>query len=132
MGAIQQMREALDALERELNEKEEVAYRSRKHKNIKKGDWVRKGDEVGIVGWTDENGYFGLDIKTGNMGFRAPCRIDEYDLLPEELLLYYTKSRTYRVSLTGEDVADILYRIGSPNCNPSKSKEKLRAALVKC
>ncbi len=138
---IDALRAALDSLEKAIAKKEEADYRSRPHADFKVGDWVHKGDQVGVVAWVEneclgsglkkENGYFGLDIKNGNLGLCAHCRIDEYDFLPTELLDYFTSPRTYRVKLTGEDIEKILYHIGSRNCNPSESKEKLRRALTR-
>ena len=116
---------------------EEEAYRRGPHKTFLVGDYVKKGLEYGRVEWLsnkaigikEDCGYFGLDILSGNMGFRAPCRLDEYVALSEQELCYLESDHEITITLTGEQVERLRYDISSRN--HSGPQDKLSEAIKK-
>ena len=133
---IRELRLKLDALEKEANRLEDELYRSKPHQRFHIGQWVRRrGDinEIGVVAWTsnghlninsENDGFFGLDIKTGNRGFRAPCRIDDYAPLNEEEVAYFTRDQKVEMVMSGEDIEWLKSVLR--NQNTSTSMERIR------
>lgn len=131
------MKLEIDELERNLVElkrkyelQERLDYESATHKAFAEGDIVKKGDVVGIVGWTENKaincpknaGYMGVSLITGTRGFLAPTRRDEWELVNDP---YYTNPYEVKLELTGLEIEDLLYYIGPSNFNPNPAKQKL-------
>lgn len=131
---IEQLEANLAQLKREYEMQERLNYENATHKVFKEGDIVKKGDQVGIVGWTENNaincpqnaGYMGVSLITGTRGFMAPCRRDEWELVNDP---YYTNSYELKAELTGLEIEDLLYCIGPQNFNPNPAKSKLTDLL---
>ena len=69
---------------------------------FKVGDFIKTKDgEIGIVGWTEnkcmdikaEDGYVGINLKTGYKGFLAPVKIDECKKSNLDELLKYLENK---------------------------------------
>lgn len=127
---IEQLENSLLELKKQYEVNERIDYEKSPHKAFKEGDFVKKGDTVGIVGWVENQaikcfedaGYMGVSIITGSRGFLAPTRRDEWDLVDDR---YYKNSYELKMELTGLEIEDLLYCIGPSNFNPNKAKSKL-------
>ena len=135
---LTKLRDVVDAAIEEEEKREAEDYKKQNHTVFEKGDWVTNGEEIGVVGWvenkchglSESDGYFGLDIKNGNGGFRAPCKRNEYWLLPNELRCYYESLKTITLNVTGEEIeAFYMSYLGMKNINPSSLKSKLIEAF---
>lgn len=135
------MKLEIEALEKNLAElkrkhelQERLDYESSPHKSFKEGDIVKSGDQVGIVGWTEnkaiklpeEAGYMGASLITGTRGFLSMTRRDEWELETDP---YYTNKYEIKTELTGLEIEDLLYYIGPQNFNPNDAKSKLISLL---
>jgi len=130
LNELNKLKEVIDLAIVEEKEREKEDYKKQKHNFFVKGDWITDGKDIGIVGWTDEDGYLGLDIKNGDGGFRAPCKRNNYQLLSEELVDYYTGKTTITIEVTGEDIeAFYMSYLGVKNVNPHPLKTKLMEAF---
>lgn len=133
---IETLKKYIEELEDAYDRHEGELYKNSIHKVFCIGDWVKKGDVIGVVAWIDNkalnlqesDGYFGFDIKNGGLGFSAPCRRNDYVQLSQSEQLYFTSKHKITLSLTGEEIENLLYHIPA-GCNPSKAKDILRDAL---
>lgn len=136
LDKIEALKKQVDELEEYCKEWEREFYKRSTHNVFAVGDWVTDGKYVGVVGWVKnerldikvDDGFFGLDIKNGDLGFRGPCRRDDFRLLDDEEVKYYTTEKEYILPLTGEEINDLLYRIG--RSNGSKATEKLKRCIT--
>lgn len=127
---IEQLENDLLELKKSYEIKERMAYENSVHKTFKEGDIVSRGNEVGIVGWTENKaincpesaGYMGINLITGTRGFLAPTKRDEWELVNDP---YYTNVYEIKLELTGLEIEDLLYYIGPSNFNPNSAKSKL-------
>lgn len=127
---IEQLEIILAELKREYETQERLNYENATHKVFKEGDIVKKGNQIGIVGWVEngaiscpeKSGYMGISLITGTRGFMAPARRDEWELVSDP---YYKNSFEVKIELTGLEIEDLLYCIGPPNFNPNPAKSKL-------
>lgn len=127
---IEQLESILAELKREYEIQERLNYENATHKAFKEGDIVKKGDQVGIVGWVEnmaincpeKSGFMGVSLITGSRGFMAPARRDEWELVIDP---YYKNSFEVKIELTGLEIEDLLYYIGPCNFNPNEAKSKL-------
>ena len=138
LDELNKLKEVIEAAISDEKEREIEDYKKRTHNFFIKGDWVTDGNDIGVVAWTDnkalnleqDNGYFGLDIKNNDGGFRAPCRRNDYELLSEELVDYYTDKNTITIEVTGEEIeAFYMSYMGLRSVNPSPLKTKLIEAF---
>ena len=128
--AINVLKTELSEIEKEFERVEREIYKAKPHKRFHVGQWVKKGEEVGIVGWirnencniSEDDGYFGLDIKTLNRGFRAPCRTDDYEPLNDSELAYFTQTKPVTFIVTGEDIEWLRNRLAYSNSCQSRTK----------
>lgn len=127
---IEQLENSLAELKKKHELQERLDYENAAHKVFQEGDIVRKGDAVGIVGWTENNaincphhaGYMGVSLITGTRGFLAPTRRDEWDMVNDP---YYRNIYEIKIELSGLEIEDLLYYIGPLNFNPNTAKSKL-------
>lgn len=127
---IEQLENDLLELKKSYEIKERIEYENSVHKTFKEGDIVSRGNEVGIVGWTENKaincpesaGYMGISLITGTRGFLAPTKRDEWGLVNDP---YYTNVYEIKLELTGLEIEDLLYYIGPSNFNPNSAKSKL-------
>lgn len=127
---IEQLEQSLVELKRQYEIKERLDYEKSPHKAFKEGDFVKKGDVIGIVGWVENKasnlpehaGYMGVSLITGTRGFMAPARRDEWDLVDDR---YYKNIYELKMELTGLEIEDLLYCIGPSNFNFNAAKSKL-------
>ena len=118
---IKDLKHQVEKLEKQYVLTKRKEYEAQKHKTFYVGDWVTNGTDVGVVGWvenkamdiSESDGYFGLDIKNGSLGFRAPCKRDEYELLDENKAEYYIQIQAIHIAITGEEIDSILYGLQS-------------------
>jgi hypothetical protein len=131
MNEIKMLDDLIKTIEdmKKAYEKEaEKKYREAKHNEFAVGDWVTNGEYIGVVGWIENkhmnmkngDGYFGLNIKNGDMGFMAPCKTDEFRELTKEEKEFFTYCHHISFYLSGESILRLLYDVGPRNCNPSK------------
>jgi hypothetical protein len=135
------MKLEIEALEKNLAElkrkhelQERLDYENSPHKSFNSGDIVKNGDQVGIVGWTENKGiklpeqagYMGVSLITGTRGFLSMTRRDEWELVTDP---YYTNKYEIKTELTGLEIEDLLYYIGPKNFNPNDTKSKLIVLL---
>jgi hypothetical protein len=131
---IEALEKNLAELKRKHEQQERIDYENSTHKSFLEGDIVKKGDQVGIVGWTENKaiklpeqaGYMGVSLITGSRGFVAPCRRDEWELVDDP---YYTNNYEIKTEFTGLEIEDLLYYIGPDNFYPNDAKSKLIALL---
>ena len=122
---IKELKEKVKQLEEEYSRQKKTEYESKEHKLFNKGDFVTNGTDIGVVAWvennacgiTEKDGYFGLDIKTGNLGFRAPCKRDDFWLIPCRAYRYYTETHSINLLMTGEDIDRLMFRLRHNNDN---------------
>lgn len=127
---IELLEKTLSDLKKQYEAQEQLDYESSAHKPFETGDIVRKGDVVGIVGWTENNaincpnhtGYMGVNIITGSRGFISKARRNEWEIVNDP---YFYTSFEIKTELTGMEIEDLLYCIGPVNCNPNDTKTKL-------
>ena len=106
------------------------AYENRDHKHFNKGDIVTNGTDTGVVGWTENNacncpynkGYMGISLISGNRGFMAFAKRDDFDIVVDK---YYSDNHNIRIELTGLEIEELKYTLGYRNMNPNKTKSKL-------
>lgn len=130
---IDELELALKRLKSSYEEEEKEAYEKQEHKHFKEGDIVRKGQEVGIVGWTEnkscdcpyEAGYMGVNLITGSRGFSAFQKRDEWELVEDT---YYRDVHKLEIELTGVELEDIIFAL--TYANQSNSTERLIKAIV--
>lgn len=123
---LEKLKDVIDLAIEAEKKRAEDEYRSQVHLQLKKGDWVTNGEDIGVVGWVDEEGYFGFDIKNGSGCFRSPCRCNDYVYLSDELKAYYTSTQTISLNLSGEEIESFyMSYMGLRNVNPSSLKTKL-------
>lgn len=131
------MKEQIEKLEAQLKELKEVyekeqriKYESQIHVHFDEGDIVTNGKDIGIVGWTEnkvcncpyESGYMGVSLITGSRGFLGFTKRDEWKKVDDE---YFRSTFNIELALTGLEIEDLKYYIGSRNVNPNQSKTKL-------
>lgn len=131
--AIKDLEQQVEVLKNAYKQKQREEYESSLHKSFEVGDWVTNGKHVGVVEWIEnkardflrDDGYMGVDLKNGSLGFRAGTKRNMWDLLEGDLRKYYTENMTIEIELTGEDINRLKYDLGSRNINPSTIKTKL-------
>jgi len=129
--AIIDVKDYLAKLEEVYELEQARIYKNKDHKQFAVGDWVTDGCQVGVVGWTankacnclEEDGYMGVDLKNGNLGFHAFVKRDEWNLLPQDKLDVYVNERTINLGITGEEMKALVYYLGYSN--PSNIKTKV-------
>ena len=135
---LTKLRDVVDAAIEEEEKREAEDYKKQNHTVFEKGDWVTNGEDIGVVGWTENkchglsesDGYFGLHIKNGNGGFKGPCKRNEYWLLPSDIEYYYKSLKAITLEVTGEEIeAFYMSYLGVINMNPSSLKSKLIEAF---
>lgn len=127
---IEQLEKTLAELKRKHELQERLDYEKAVHKSFKGGDIVKNGEQIGIVGWTEnkagncpeEAGYMGLSLITGTRGFMAFAKRDEWELVTDA---YYQNLYVVKIPLTGLEIEDLLYCIGAENFNQNAAKSKL-------
>jgi len=115
---IEKLEAELIALKEAYKKQERDEYEKQNHNVFKKGDWIKKGDEFGKVGWvenkainiTEDMGYCGIDLRSGRGGFAAACKRDEWQLIEGDELTYLTKKHELKLELTGEQLQDLILR----------------------
>ena len=132
----QTMKEQIEKLEAQLKELRQVyeneqktKYEAQPHKHFEKGDIVTDGNYIALVEWTENNGigmpyekgYMGASIINGNRGFGTFKR-DDFEIVSDP---YYKDTHEITISLTGLEIEEVKYSLGSRNCNPNKSKTKM-------
>ena len=137
------MKEIIRALEdqvaqlKKLDERLECeAYENKEHKNFRVGDLVTDGKIVGFVGWienkccncTESQGYMGVDIVNGDLGFIAPVKRDDWALCEDK---FYTNGHQVKLCLTGIDIYRLRYDLRGRNVNPSPVKTMIFDLLDK-
>lgn len=123
--------EAMAKREREqLEQKEILDYESAEHNVFEIGDWVTNGEIIGTVQRIIRSGWINVDIKNGSGGTLTSTMSNDFEYLDTETVDYYTTPQPLSLTLTGEDV-EAFFRAGMSitNLNPSKLKDKLRAAM---
>lgn len=126
---IQELENQLEKLKKAYEIEQQISYEKQLHKHFDEGDIVTNGKDVGIVGWTENvgcdfpynKGYAGISLISGNRGFGTYKR-DEWDLVKDD---FYTTSHKIEIDLTGLEIEDLKYVLGSRNVNPNKTKSKL-------
>lgn len=124
---IAELKVQVEKLEKECALIKRKDYESQTHKTFVVGDWVTDGKDIGVVGWVENkglgiresDGYFGLDIKNGNLGFCAPCKRDAFKLLAAPQRRYFTEKQTIEIRLTGEEIERVLYALSCQNKVPA-------------
>lgn len=127
---IEQLEKNLSELKKAYEVHEKLEYERLPHKIFEKGDIVKSGDKVGIVGWTEnkaihiteDRGYMGVSLISGTRGFLAPTRRNDWELVDDP---YYKSIYDIKIVLTGLEIEDLLFYIGPPNFNPNPAKQKL-------
>jgi hypothetical protein len=127
---IERLEKELIALKDAYEKQQRDEYEKQNHKTFKKGDWIKKGEQIGKVGWikndcmniTEDMGYCGIDLRSGNGGFAAACKRDEWQLIEGEELTYLTKKHKLKIELTGEQVQDLLMRYKYVNTSDTHNK----------
>jgi hypothetical protein len=130
---IERMETLLREMKSEHEKEEKLNYESKPHKHFNKGDMVAKGTDVGIVEWVEngdncplEAGYMGVNRISGEMGFMAYQRRDDWDIVNDP---YYRDRHTLTVELTGIEIERLKHDLVGRNCNPSSPKEKIFDAI---
>lgn len=135
---FQDMISTITKMSDDYDKKQVELYKKQAHKSFKIGEWVTDGKDTGIVSWirneamgiSESDGFFGLDIKNGNLGFSAPCKRNDFDILCGVHREYYLNKHHISIDLTGEEIDDLLYRLGHKNVNPSKTKSIIIDELI--
>ena len=119
------MKEIIERLERELKdlkkayEKEErEAYKKQDHKIFKIGDYVKKGDRIGVIQRADEKneGLCYISIINGNGG-GGNLRSDEWDLITGDESKYLSRNHLIELNLTGGQIEALITRYRHVNKN---------------
>jgi len=139
-----ELRKEIDKLENEYKKTQTELYEKQEHKKFKVGDWVKGNGKIGIVGWienkgmdiSESDGYFGLDVKNGSLGFTAPCKRNEYELLSINEFKYYKHIHKICLEFTGEEIDRLLYTLSCRNKNTPADKlynilNKIRSKNIK-
>ena len=127
---IENLEKGLIALKDAYNKKEREEYEKQNHITFKKGDWIKKGEQIGKVSWvkndsmniTEDMGYCGIELRNGSGGFAAACKRDEWQLIEGEELTYLTKKHKLKIELTGEQVQDLIMRYKYVNSSDTHNK----------
>ena len=127
---IKEMESQIKKLKEAYQVEQKNAYENKPHKDFKEGDIVTNGNNIGIVGWTEnkacncplESGYMGISLINGSRGFLAFAKRDEYKIVSDE---YYINTHSVVLALTGLEIEELKYTLGQRNYNPNKTKSKL-------
>ena len=127
---IEKLEKELIALKEAYKKQQRYEYEKQNHKTFKKGDWIKKGEQIGKVGWvknecmniTEDMGYCGIYLRNGRGGFAAACKRDEWQLIEGEELTYFTKQHKLKIQLTGEEIQDLLMRYAYVNSSDTHNK----------
>ena len=138
LNELNKLKEVVEIAIDAEKEREKEDYRRQHHVAFSVGDWVTDDNYIGVVGWVEnkcigierDDGYFGLDIKNKDGGFKGPCRRNDYKFLSEDLVNYYTDKTTITIDVTGEEIeAFYMTYLGVKNINPHPLKTKLIEAF---
>lgn len=135
------MKDQIERLENQVKElklayenDQKARYESMQHKHFDVGNLVTDGEQIGVVGWTEnkacdcpyESGYMGVSLINGNRGFLAFAKRDEWEVCEDS---YYAETHKLEIKLTGFEIEEIKYSLGGRNVNPNKAKTKILDAL---
>jgi len=134
---FQKLRDAIDKLEEEYKRKQIEEYKKTPHIQFKTGDIVTNGEIIGRVVWTEnpalniseEEGFMGVDILNGDLGFLGPCKRNDFRLVSRDTLKLLMQPHDIFIELTGEQIYELLYYIDSRDTSYRKSKNILREKL---
>lgn len=103
--------------------------KKRPHKAFAKGDWVKKGNQIGKVEWTENkvcncpesDGYMAVDLKYGNHGLACFEKRDDWDKVSDEEYAYFTGIHSHNIVLTVEQKEQLRYYLTSCSgyCDPA-------------
>lgn len=137
---IDKLRKYLDELEKTWEKQQADAYKKQPHKSFSVGQWVTDGTYIGVVAWVDNpalnieegNGYFGLDIRNGARGFRAPCKRDEFELLKGKELSYWADNHDVSLTLNGDELEYLINEVAVGNWSELREsvKKKINNAIT--
>jgi len=117
---IEEIEKNLAAMKEAYAEEQKESYEKKEHKHFEVGEIVTDGNNVGVVGWTEnkacgaayEMGYMGIDLINGNKGFMAFAKRDEFKLVEST---FYNDVHDVKLSLTGVQIVDLKYRLRTTN-----------------
>jgi len=115
---ILELEAQLTRLKEAYRKQQKEQYENKLHRNFNFGDIVTDRNIVGMVAWTENKsigldhkmGYMGLEIVSGNRGFIAPVKRDDYTLVTDP---YYTDIHSITLQLTGLEIEELKYCLGS-------------------
>ena len=127
---IQELENQLKKLKEAYEAEQQKAYESKTHKHFEEGDIVTNGKDIGVVGWTENNGcncpydkgYMGISLITGNRGFMAFAKRDEFEIVTDD---YYTRQHKIEIELSGLEIEELKYTLGWRNLNPNNTKSNM-------
>ena len=134
LESLQKIREEIDALISQEEEKAEQEKLKGPHKKFYPGDIVTDGEKVGRVKWTSnsgvgipfDHGKMGIDIINGNRGFWAGARRNDFNKVPDFIYEYLQTPQKITLELTGEEIEAIFSGyFGLRNVNPDKTRIKM-------
>ena len=111
-----------------IKEEEVKEYEAGPHPVFEIGQWVTDGQKVGVVQNIWDDCYINVTIISGGSGTICQTRANNYRLLQDPALSYYTTEKELSFFLTGSDIESLLGGMHR-NVNPSEAKTKLLDAL---